>query len=68
MESIGTADPDDQNDGSGRIMMLLNQILAEIKQLGSAQPATMQALQNTLTQLVILKKDSSRILPLLHRK
>lgn len=38
------------------LLMLLNQILAEIKQLGSAQPATMQALQNTLTQLVILKK------------
>jgi alkaline phosphatase D len=41
------------------LLMLLNQILAEIKQLGSAQPATMQALQNTLTQLVILKKTSA---------
>lgn len=38
------------------LLMLLNQVLAEIKQLGSAQSATMQALQNTLTQLVILKK------------
>ncbi|WP_185288966.1 alkaline phosphatase [Chryseobacterium lactis] len=38
------------------LLMLLNQVLAEIKQLGSAQPSTMQALQNTLTQLVILKK------------
>lgn len=38
------------------LLMLLNRILAEIKQFGSAQPATMQALQNTLTQLVILKK------------
>ncbi|WP_454046803.1 alkaline phosphatase D family protein [Chryseobacterium sp. Marseille-Q8038] len=37
------------------LLMLLNQILAEIKQHGSAQPATMQALQNTITQLIILK-------------
>ncbi len=37
------------------LLMLLNQILAEIKQHGSAQPATMQALQNTLAQLIILK-------------
>jgi alkaline phosphatase D len=37
------------------LLMLLNQILAEIKQHGNAQPATMLALQNTLTQLIILK-------------
>ncbi|WP_262708928.1 alkaline phosphatase D family protein [Chryseobacterium gleum] len=37
------------------LLMLLNQILAEIKQHGSAQPATMQALQNTITQLIVLK-------------
>ncbi|REC48540.1 alkaline phosphatase D family protein [Chryseobacterium pennipullorum] len=37
------------------LLMLLNQILAEIKQHGSAQPSTMMALQNTITQLIILK-------------
>ncbi|MBV8326374.1 MAG: alkaline phosphatase D family protein [Chryseobacterium sp.] len=37
------------------LLMLLNQILAEIKQHGSAQPATMLALQNTISQLVIIK-------------
>ncbi|NIF07110.1 alkaline phosphatase [Chryseobacterium sp. Tr-659] len=37
------------------LLMLLNQILAEIKKFGSAQPATMQALQNTITQLIVLK-------------
>ncbi|AZA82256.1 alkaline phosphatase [Chryseobacterium lactis] len=37
------------------LLMLLNQILAEIKKLGSAQPATMLALQNTITQLIIIK-------------
>lgn len=38
------------------LLMLLNQILAEIKQHGSAQPATMLALQNTITQLITIKK------------
>lgn len=38
------------------LLMLLNQILAEIKKHGSAQPATMLALQNTITQLVTIKK------------
>ncbi|WP_343681265.1 alkaline phosphatase D family protein [Chryseobacterium arthrosphaerae] len=38
------------------LLMLLNRILAEIKQLGSAQPATMLTLQNTLAQLIVLKK------------
>lgn len=37
------------------LLMLLNQILAEIKQHGSAQPATMLALQTTITQLIVLK-------------
>ncbi|WP_228464019.1 MULTISPECIES: alkaline phosphatase [Chryseobacterium] len=37
------------------LLMLLNQILAEIKKLGSAQPATMQALQSTIAQLMVLK-------------
>lgn len=37
------------------LLMLLNQILAEIKNHGSAQPATMQALQNTIGQLVVIK-------------
>lgn len=38
------------------LLMLLNQILAEIKKHGSAQPATMLALQSTITQLVTIKK------------
>lgn len=38
------------------LLMLLNQILAEIKKHGSAQPATMLDLQNTITQLVTIKK------------
>ncbi|WES97250.1 alkaline phosphatase D family protein [Chryseobacterium arthrosphaerae] len=38
------------------LLMLLNRILEEIKQLGSAQPATMLTLQNTLAQLIVLKK------------
>lgn len=38
------------------LLMLLNQILAEIKKLGSAQPATMQALQNTIGQLIVIKE------------
>lgn len=37
------------------LLMLLNKILAEIKQYGSAQPATMQALQNTIAQLMVIK-------------
>ncbi|QSB25392.1 alkaline phosphatase [Flavobacterium sp. CLA17] len=37
------------------LLMLLNQILAEVDQLGSAQPATMQALINTISQLVVIK-------------
>lgn len=38
------------------LLMLLNQILGEIKKYGSAQPATMQALQTTLAQLIVIKK------------
>ncbi|MGL6128167.1 alkaline phosphatase D family protein [Chryseobacterium artocarpi] len=38
------------------LLMLLNQILAEIKKHGSAQPATMLALQSTITQLITIKK------------
>jgi alkaline phosphatase D len=37
------------------LLMLLNQILAEVDQLGSAQPSTMQALINTISQLVVIK-------------
>ncbi|WP_347216645.1 alkaline phosphatase D family protein [Chryseobacterium sp.] len=38
------------------LLMLLNQILAEIKKLGSAQPATMKALQTTIGQLIVIKE------------
>jgi len=37
------------------MLMVLNKILAEIKQYGSAQPATMLLLKNTITQLIVLK-------------
>jgi len=37
------------------LLMLLNQILAEVDKLGSAQPATMQALINAISALVVLK-------------
>ncbi|WP_281632899.1 alkaline phosphatase D family protein [Flavobacterium luteolum] len=37
------------------LLMLLNQILAEVDKLGSAQPATMQALINAISALVALK-------------
>lgn len=37
------------------LLLLLNKILAEIKQLGSAQPATMLALQNAVAELVSIK-------------
>ncbi|PKF72328.1 alkaline phosphatase D family protein [Chryseobacterium sp. PMSZPI] len=46
------------------LLMLLNQILAEIKQHGSAQPATMQALQNTISQLIELKLKYKQNIPL----
>ncbi|KMQ63156.1 alkaline phosphatase [Chryseobacterium angstadtii] len=37
------------------MLMLLNRILAEIKQYGSAQPATMLLLKTTISQLIALK-------------
>lgn len=37
------------------LLLLLNQILAEIDHFGSAQPATMQALINAISQLVVIK-------------
>ncbi|MCW3162573.1 alkaline phosphatase D family protein [Chryseobacterium oryctis] len=37
------------------MLMLLNKILTEIKQFGSAQPSTMQLLKSTISQLIILK-------------
>ncbi|QOG01144.1 alkaline phosphatase [Flavobacterium sp. MDT1-60] len=37
------------------LLLLLNQILAEVDQLGSAQPATMQALTGAISQLVVIK-------------
>lgn len=37
------------------LLLLLNQILAEVDHFGSAQPATMQALINAISQLVVIK-------------
>ncbi|MCT2560668.1 alkaline phosphatase D family protein [Chryseobacterium herbae] len=37
------------------MLMVLNKILAEIKQYGSAQPTTMLLLKNTISQLIVLK-------------
>ncbi|MFW0735708.1 alkaline phosphatase D family protein [Flavobacterium sp. T12S277] len=37
------------------LLMLLNQILAEVGKLGSATPATMKALTTTISQLVVIK-------------
>lgn len=37
------------------MLMVLNRILAEIKQYGSAQPATMLLLKDTISQLIVLK-------------